>query len=63
MAEEVLLGGQRVTPARAMTSGFRFAYPKLKDALEAIAPPKQAPVRTVRPNQDRVLSGLPKAST
>ena len=39
MAEEVLLGGQRVGPARAMTSGFRFTYPRLEDALAAIAPP------------------------
>jgi uncharacterized protein (TIGR01777 family) len=35
-AEELLLGGQRVVPARAEASGFRFRYPTLETALAAI---------------------------
>ncbi|HEX6641711.1 MAG TPA: TIGR01777 family oxidoreductase [Thermoanaerobaculia bacterium] len=33
MAEEVLLGGQRVTPRRAEAEGFAFARPELERAL------------------------------
>jgi uncharacterized protein (TIGR01777 family) len=42
MAEEVLLGGQRVLPGRAKSSGFRFTYPELGDAMAAIIPPPHA---------------------
>jgi uncharacterized protein (TIGR01777 family) len=35
-AEELLLGGQRVSPAAATWSGFRFAYPTIDEALCAI---------------------------
>ena len=41
-AKELLLGGQRVLPARATASGFAFRYPTLAGALAAIlgsAPP------------------------
>lgn len=34
MADEMLLGGQRVVPARATAEGFRFDYPELDAALE-----------------------------
>jgi len=33
MVEEMMLGGQRVLPARLATSGFPFAHPDLEDAL------------------------------
>lgn len=33
MAGEMLLGGQRVLPNRAIAEGFAFAYPKLDEAL------------------------------
>jgi uncharacterized protein (TIGR01777 family) len=33
MADEMLLGGQRVLPARAEAEGFRFTYPTLEAAL------------------------------
>jgi NAD dependent epimerase/dehydratase family enzyme len=33
MAEEVLLGGQRVLPHRAEMDGFKFNHPGLDDAL------------------------------
>ena len=36
MAEELLLKGQRVLPARLEAAGFRFQYPLLDDALGAI---------------------------
>jgi hypothetical protein len=48
-AEELLLRGQRVIPAAALASGFRFTYPDLDSALAAIvgrtqaAPAKRAP--------------------
>lgn len=35
-ADELLLGGQRVLPAAAQASGFRFDYPMLDQALDAI---------------------------
>jgi uncharacterized protein (TIGR01777 family) len=34
MADEILLGGQRVPPARATAEGFTFAYPQLDAALK-----------------------------
>ncbi len=36
MAEEVLLAGQRVEPARLITSGYPFQYSDLRKALEAV---------------------------
>jgi uncharacterized protein len=33
MADEALLGGQRVIPARATREGFTFAYPTLDSSL------------------------------
>ncbi len=35
-AEELLLGGQKVLPARALAAGFRFDYPELDAALAEI---------------------------
>ena len=41
MAEEVLLGGQRVVPTKAEAHGFVFHYPRLEEALyKALALPK-----------------------
>ena len=36
MADEVLLGGQRVMPRRAQSEGFRFAYPAVESALRHV---------------------------
>ena len=36
MAEEVLLGGQRAVPARAMGEGFAFRYPTLDASLRHV---------------------------
>lgn len=36
MAEELLLSGQRVVPAKLTQSGFEFKYPQLDDALRDI---------------------------
>ena len=35
MANEVLLAGQKVSPARVLRSGFQFRYPLLAEALKA----------------------------
>jgi uncharacterized protein (TIGR01777 family) len=45
MAGQMLLNGQRVQPARALTMGFRFRYPTLAEALTAattMGPPRPA---------------------
>ena len=34
MANEMLLGGQRVLPKRAQEEGFDFSYPELDAALK-----------------------------
>jgi uncharacterized protein (TIGR01777 family) len=34
MADELLISGQRVLPARLQTAGFRFAYPDVDSALQ-----------------------------
>ena len=36
LADELLLGGQRVLPRKALNSGFAFRYPNLRAALAAI---------------------------
>ncbi|HEV7865363.1 MAG TPA: DUF1731 domain-containing protein, partial [Acidimicrobiia bacterium] len=36
MAEELLLGGQRVLPTRLLDSGYTFAHPELADALQSV---------------------------
>tara|TARA_R110002110_G_scaffold66978_2_gene183154 strand:+ start:7994 stop:8881 length:888 start_codon:yes stop_codon:yes gene_type:complete len=36
MADELLINGQRVVPARLQSAGFTFAYPQLDDALADI---------------------------
>lgn len=36
MGEELLLGSQRVEPAKLMASGYRFQHPDLRDALKEI---------------------------
>ncbi len=36
MGEELLLASQRVEPAAALASGFRFAHPQLRGALEHV---------------------------
>ena len=43
-AEELLIGGQRVIPAKALASGFVFQHEELRDALDTVlgnAKPKQ----------------------
>jgi len=36
LAEEVLLGGQRVLPKKAAETGYQFLYPNLQEALNQI---------------------------
>lgn len=49
-AEELLLGGQRVLPAKALATGFHFLHPHLEGALHEIvgARPRQATGATRR---------------
>ena len=35
-ANELLLGGQRVLPYKALSNGFKFRHESLRSALEAI---------------------------
>jgi uncharacterized protein (TIGR01777 family) len=44
LADELLLGGQRVMPAKAQAAGFRFAFPTLDEALAGIVG-RQPPAR------------------
>jgi NAD dependent epimerase/dehydratase family enzyme len=42
MAQDTILGSQRVLPARLSAAGFNFEYPEIEAALEAVlAPSKQ----------------------
>jgi uncharacterized protein (TIGR01777 family) len=36
MADALVVGGQRVVPKRALDLGFRFRYPDLRGALDAV---------------------------
>ncbi len=36
LAEELMLGGQKVLPVKAVFHGFRFRYPRIEDAPGAI---------------------------
>jgi NAD dependent epimerase/dehydratase family enzyme len=36
LADELLLGGQRVVPAKAIASGFAFRHETLRDAPDAV---------------------------
>jgi len=50
LAEELMLGGQKVLPVKAVFLGFRFRYPRIEDALGAIlGRPSPAPHFARRP--------------
>jgi len=56
LAEELMLGGQKVLPVKAVFHGFRFRYPRIEDAVGAIvgrAP--SAPSPASRPFRDAQL--------
>jgi NAD dependent epimerase/dehydratase family enzyme len=36
MGEAMLLGGARVVPERLLESGYRFRFPSLREALQAL---------------------------
>ena len=40
MADELLLGSQRVMPARTLESAFRFQHPLLRAALKDLLSPR-----------------------
>jgi uncharacterized protein (TIGR01777 family) len=52
MAEEMLLSGQRMSPSRALQSGYEFRYPLLQDALRDVlrAPETDSPRPPRMPN-------------
>jgi uncharacterized protein (TIGR01777 family) len=58
LADELLLGGQRVFPDKAWTSGFVFRHATLESALEAMlgssaahdGPPRLTPAASARPS-------------
>jgi uncharacterized protein len=52
-ADELLLSGQRILPAVALKSGFRFTYPELDGALNAIV----GRARVANPARRRQLVG------
>ena len=57
MAGEMLLSGQRMSPVRALQSGFQFRYPLLAEALaEALGPPPAAGDDAVH-GTERALDG------
>lgn len=43
MADEMLLGGARLVPARLLESGYAFRWPQLRAAMEAIVTPAAPP--------------------
>lgn len=53
-ADELLLGGQRVIPAKALATGFRFHHPQLETALAAIVGAR--PRATGAPGRKRLSS-------
>jgi NAD dependent epimerase/dehydratase family enzyme len=44
-ADELLLSGQKILPAAAMSSGYRFTYPDLACALDAIVGRRRGALR------------------
>ena len=57
-ADELLLGGQRVTPVAALNSGFRFIYPTIDDALGAVVGRSRVGYGT-RSRDAAMKSGMP----
>lgn len=57
LADELMLGGQKVLPVKAIFHGFRFRYPRIEGALgEIVAQPAPPPVTMSRPfRQARLL--------
>jgi uncharacterized protein (TIGR01777 family) len=47
LAEELMLGGQKVLPVKAVFHGFRFRYPRIDDALGAIVGRPEVKIQTM----------------
>jgi uncharacterized protein (TIGR01777 family) len=56
-ADELLLKGQRVVPAAALASGFKFAYPALDGALATIVGARPKPAASTPRVQAASMSG------
>jgi uncharacterized protein (TIGR01777 family) len=67
LASELLLAGQRVLPAKAQASGFKFRHPTLASALADLfgrEPPTPAPIATPAPDSAATcLAGENTATT
>jgi uncharacterized protein len=67
LARELLLGGQKVLPARALETGFMFACPTLEQAfarmLGAGLRARSLPSRRGRAHDDPPVTALPSASS
>jgi len=63
LADELLLGGQRVLPDKAEASGFKFRHPTLRPALHAMlgAGPVHAGGRPARVHKPRDFGGRARA--
>src|ERR1043166_7057213 len=63
LADELLIGGQRVLPDKAEVSGFTFRHPTLRSALSAMlgAPPVPAPRRSSHDRKPRYFGGRTRA--
>jgi len=56
LADELMLGGQKVLPVKAVFHGFRFRYPRIDDAIGAIVGrPAETPHPVQRPFREARL--------
>jgi hypothetical protein len=61
LADELLIGGQRVLPDKAELSGFKFRHLTLREALAAMLGSRPAPARPRRASGGRKFAGGPRA--
>ena len=59
MADELLLGGQRVMPAAALAAGFEFRWPTLAEALQAEVGGMSSAVGTIAVDAQARMGGSP----
>ena len=57
LADELLIGGQRVLPDKAEQSGFKFRHPTLRQALAAMLGSRPEPARPHRASRRRKFAG------
>jgi uncharacterized protein (TIGR01777 family) len=57
LADELLIGGQRVLPDKAVLSGFKFRHPTLRQAFAAILGSRPESARSHRASRARKFAG------